>query len=57
VSFEFSEDRATSWSAQDLAKRSRRFSERLLTARDSFIQRNQEILLQNLETGTQAISA
>jgi anaerobic magnesium-protoporphyrin IX monomethyl ester cyclase len=57
VSFAFSEDRATSWSAQDLAKRSRRFSERLLTARDSFIQRNQEILLQNLETGTQAISA
>jgi hypothetical protein len=52
LSFVFSDGRRNPWSADELRKRSRAFSSRLLETRDNFVLENQETLLESLSAGT-----
>ena len=52
LSFVFSDGRRNPWSADELRKRSRAFSSRLLETRDNFVLENQETLLESLNAGT-----
>jgi hypothetical protein len=51
LSFVFSDGRRNPWSADELRKRSRAFSSRLLETRDNFVLENQETLLESLSAG------
>lgn len=50
LSYIFSDGRANVWSVNDLRSRSSAFTNRLITTRDEFILRNQDLLLESLQT-------
>jgi len=53
TSYTVSEGRPELWAADDLQSRCRRFAERLVSTRDAFILRNQELLLEALQRDAQ----
>ena len=53
LSYIFSDRRANVWSVNDLRSRSSAFTNRLITTRDEFILRNQDLLLESLQTDAQ----
>jgi anaerobic magnesium-protoporphyrin IX monomethyl ester cyclase len=57
TSYVFSNGRPSHWSAQELRERSQQFSDRLSNIRDSFILKNQTLLLESLEDDRNVVRA
>lgn len=57
LSYMFSDGRANPWSVNDLRSRSSAFTHRLITTRDEFILRNQDLLLESLQADAQSACA
>lgn len=57
LSYIFSDGRANVWSVNDLRSRSSAFTNRLITTRDEFILRNQDLLLESLQADAQPACA
>lgn len=49
TSYVFSDGRSSIWSADELRSQSRRFTDRLLTARNAFVLKNQGLILESLQ--------
>src|SRR4030095_2167903 len=49
--------RTNPWSVNDLRSRSSVFTNRLITTRDDFILRNQDLLLESLQVGAHSVCA
>jgi hypothetical protein len=57
LSYIFSDGRANVWSVNDLRSRSAAFTHRLITTRDEFILRNQDLILESLQADAQPACA
>jgi hypothetical protein len=56
TSYAFSDGRAVTWTSKDLRSRSKHFTARLLSERDSFVLKNQDMLLQTLPMEIAAVA-
>ena len=57
LAYVFSDGRANMWSVNDLRSRSSAFTNRLITTRDEFILRNQDLILESLQADAQPACA
>ena len=57
TSYVFSEGRPSVWSADELRAQSRRFTDRLLTTRNEFVLRNQDLILASLQHDAETVCA